>query len=92
MLVSGVGDVQSFAIEEKTSVETVSAATAKMSYYQDGNPENTFVPLFNRALRAEQEKRMESDKKVRDLRGSEEYRLLQQQSKNGTKHIVDTYL
>lgn len=80
MLVSGVGDVQSFAIEENTSVETVLAATAKN------------VPLFNRALRAEQEKRMESDKKVRDLRGSEEYRLLQQQSKNGTKHVVDTYL
>lgn len=91
MLVSRIGYNQCFLEEENLSVETVVATTAKNTYFQDGNPENTFVPFFNRALRAEQEKRMESEKKIRDLRKSEDYRLLQQQSKNGTKHIVDTY-
>lgn len=79
MRILGIGACQSFENEEKV-VEIASAPTANTRYFQDRNPESTFAPFFNRALRAEQEKEMLAKKKIRDLRVSEDYKLLKQTS------------
>lgn len=88
MNISGIGLYEpNFEVEENRSVEMVKASTSRNAYFQDRNPENTFAPFFNRALRAEQEKGMNLEKRRRDFRQTDDYKLLQAQNKS----IIDTY-
>lgn len=90
MIVSSVGCInQDFEIEEK--VEMKSAPMAKNTYFQDRNPENTFTPFFNRALRAKQEEKMNLEKRRRDFKKSEDYFELLRQMEAYKKPVVDTY-
>jgi hypothetical protein len=94
MSISGIGrradlDLSSGEIE---AVKMTTAPNANTQYYQDENPENTFTPYFNRAMREQQEQESAAAKKLRDLRASEDYKLLrEQQQRAKVAHIIDTY-
>ena len=80
---------------ETRPVDIITQASAQSSYYQDGESERTKTPEFNRKLQEEQRKLMEQEKKLRDMRNSDDMRLVYEQLKKDAKpsagNIVDAF-
>jgi len=94
MLISGIGSYANvdLPIEEIRSVKAATAPTPNTPYFQGRNPDNTFSSFYNQALRDQHKDEMLATRKLRELRVSEDYKMLQeQQRRSKVAHIVDTY-
>jgi len=77
LIISGIGTFTKMDLDGGgiQSVKMTASSTFAHSYYQDGNPENTFAPYFARALRDQQQEALLAKKRLDELRASEEYRM-----------------
>lgn len=87
MLITGIGLYDLQEKESKRPVESALGATGTSTYFQDRNPDRTHVMDFNRELQKKQQDLEQQEKKLRDLRKSEDLKLLYAQQRNsvGTK-------
>ena len=82
-------------IEEDDKIRVVDApfgTSTSGAYYGERNPDRTQVSDFNRQLRERQQELQAQDKKLRDMRNSEDLKLIYEQSryqKAGTN--IDAY-
>ncbi|MBQ6486276.1 hypothetical protein IJI76_00920 [Candidatus Saccharibacteria bacterium] len=66
---------------ETRPVEGIVGTHGGTPYFKDENPETTGVPEFQRQLRAEQDRLMAEEKKLRDLRKSKDLKDLYEQAR-----------
>lgn len=96
MVISGISMEQNLQIiEEDDKIRVVDApfgTSQPGAYYGDKNPDRTQVPEFNRQLRERQKELQMQEKKLRDMRKSEDLMLIYEQSKHQkTSKTIDTY-
>ena len=97
MVVSGISLEQNLQIiEENDKIRVVEApfgTSPSGAYYGDRNPDRTQVLEFNRQLKERQQELQTQEKKLRDMRGSEDLKLLYEQSKKiqKTGKNIDAY-
>lgn len=90
MIVEGLSNL-AFAVGSRKlrTVDNLVGATRTGAYFMDGNSENTHTPNFNRQLEEQQQKLQMQEKRLREMRESNDLQLLREQMRNhGTINLV----
>lgn len=65
--------------ERRRAVEVITRPSGRNPYFKDENPEETGVPDFSRRLREEQDRLMNEERQLRNLRQSNDLKELYKQ-------------
>lgn len=93
MIYLGTEIINNLRVGEKPrAVEVISSTSGRNPYFKDENPEETGIPDFARRLKAEQDRLMEEEKHLRDLKRSKDLQELYKQfHRQKPKFIIDTH-
>ena len=89
----GLYDVIHEEDDSLRAVDNLGGVSQSSAFYKDRNPDRTRTPDFNRQLKERQQELQLQEKKLRDLRESQDLKLVYEQMKPGYSagRVVDAY-
>ena len=92
MTISGIRAMENLQVEDPRPVEITTDIASTGSYFQDQNPDRTSTPEFNQRLMQEKAKLADQERRLREMRKSEDLKELYKQLGGKTPtQIIDAY-